>query len=335
MKERQATVASPYQGLSKRTKAKLLSVNLSSCYLKPKPSRDGDVTLMNEIRDLYSQHPFKGYRRITWDLKDLGHLINHKRVYRLMQKMGLQAIYPKKNISQRQQQHKVYPYLLKDNPPQKPHDAWCVDITYIKICGGFVYLTALIDVVSRFIVGYHVSTSLDTESCLRALEMAIFQGYGPVIINTDQGSQFTSQEWLYNMALLGVRVSMDGKGRCLDNIPIERFWRTVKYEEVYLKTYESVKEARELLGQYIWWYNRERRHSGLQYNRPYEVLMGMKQAETWPFQEVDKTMDNSEELPHSFTPTTATLSLLNILEFKKRMPLTPQKLSSQNLVKCS
>lgn len=267
MKERRLQVMALHPLLSKRTKAKLLEVNLSSCYLKPKPVGEEEVTLMNEIRDLYSRYPFKRYRRITWDLKDLGHDINHKRVHRLMQKMGLQAVYPKKNLSQCHPQHKVYPYLLKDNPPQKPHDAWCVDITYIKIADGLVYLTALIDVVSRFVVGYHLSPSLDTDSCLRALEMAISQGYQPVMINTDQGCQFTSQEGLYNMALLEIRVSMDGKGRCLDNIPIERFWRTIKYEKVYLKTYESVREARESLEKYISWYNNERRHSGLTYNR--------------------------------------------------------------------
>ena len=325
MKERQIKVMQPHEILSKRMKADLLGINLSSCYLKPKAVGDEEATLLNEIRDIYSRYPFKGYRRITWDLKDLGINVNHKRVYRLMQKMGLQAVYPKKNLSQRNQQHKVYPYLLKENPPKNPHDAWCMDITYIKIASGFVYLTALIDVVSRFVVGYHLSTFLDTESCLRALEMAIAQGYRPLIINTDQGCQFTSQEWLYNMSLLGIRVSMDGKGRCLDNIPIERFWRTVKYEEVYLKTYESVKEARESLGKYIWWYNNQRRHSAVKYNRPYEILMGIEKADSWPFQEVDKTMDNSFELAHSFIPTTK----LRSLESRQPTSTTNQKLSSQ------
>ena len=329
MKERRVLVMAPHLLLSKRRKAELLRVTLSSWYLQPKLVGDEEVTLMNEIRDLYSRYPFKGYRRITWDLKDLGYNINHKRVYRLMGKMGLQAVYPKKNLSQRHPQHKIYPYLLKDNPPQKPHDAWCVDITYIKIAGGFVYLTALIDVVSRFVVGYHLSPSLDTDSCLRALERAIFQGYRPVILNTDQGCQFTSQEWLYNMALLGIRVSMDGKGRCLDNIPIERFWRTVKYEEVYLKTYESVQEARESLEKYISWYNNDRRHSGLNYSRPYEVLMGFQEAETWPFKQGGKTMDNSNELAHSFTPTTPKTSLLNLFEVRQPTVTTTQKLSSQ------
>lgn len=330
MKERQTKVMEDHESLSKRLKAKLLKVNLSSCYIKPKPASKNDVTLMNEIRDIYSQYPFKGYRRITWDLKDLGFDINHKRVYRLMQEMGLQAIYPKKNLSKRHQQHKVYPYLLKENPPQKPFDAWCVDITYIKISSGYVYLTALIDVVSRYIVGYHVSTSLDTACCLCALEMAISKGYRALIINTDQGCQFTSQEWLYNMALLGIRISMDGKGRCLDNIPIERFWRTVKYEEVYLKSYESVQEAKESLGKYIFWYNHERRHSGLKYNRPYDVLMGIKQADRWPFQRGDEYADNASALTHIFTPPTTTKSsIIKLLEIRQPTGSTTQKLSSQ------
>lgn len=329
MKVRQNQVMAPHETLSKRLKSKLLNVNLSSCYLKPKPVEDTEVTLMNEIRDIYSRHPFKGYRRITWDLKDLSYAINHKRVYRLMHEMGLQAIYPKKNLSKRNQQHKVYPYLLKENPPQKPHDAWCVDITYIKIASGFVYLTALIDVVSRFVVGHHLSTTLDTDSCLRALETGVSKGYLPKIINTDQGCQFTSQEWLYNMALLGVRVSMDGKGRCLDNIPIERFWRTVKYEEVYLKTYESVGEARESLGKYIAWYNTQRRHSGLKYNRPYEVMMGIQEADKWPFQRGDEYVDNSNELPTKFTPQTTKLGENNLLKIRQPTHTTTQKLSSQ------
>ena len=333
MKERRVQVMALHPLLSKRSKSKLLGVNLSSCYVKPKPVREEEVTLMNEIRDLYSRYPFKGYRRITWDLKDLGYDINHKRVYRLMQKMDLQAIYPKKNLSQRHPQHKIYPYLLKDNSPQKPHDAWCADITYIKTADGFVYLTALIDVVSRFVVGYHLSPSLDTDSCLRALEMAVSQGYRPLILNTDQGCQFTSQDWLYNMALLGIRVSMDGKGRCLDNIPIERFWRTIKYEEVYLKTYESVQEARESLGTYISWYNNERRHSGLTYNLPYEVLMGLKKAETWPFKQRGKTEGNA--LAHSFTPTTTKVRLSNLVKVTQPTLTTTKKFSSQMAAYCS
>jgi len=287
MKEKKAKVQATHQHLSKRARSLLLEVNLSSCYVKLNAKSEGTVTIMNEIREIYALRPFQGYRRITLDLKDMGCDINHKKVYRLMKSMSLQAVYPKKNLSKRNQAHKVYPYLLKQYPPLKPHDVWCVDITYIKIANGFIYLTALIDVVSRCVMGFNVSTSLDTESCLQALEMAIATGYKPKIINSDQGCQFTSQEWVYNLTLLGVKISMDGKGRCLDNIPIERFWRTVKYEEVYLKTYETVGEAKRCLATYIEWYNTKRRHSGLNNHRPYEVMTGVKKALKWAFSQAD------------------------------------------------
>ena len=161
MKKRQEQVTNFHKDLSKRLRARLLGVNLPSCYIKPKPVSQDTVTLMNEIRDIYEVRPFQGYRRMTLDLKDLGYGVNHKRVYRLMNLMGLQAVYPKKNLSKRRQSDAVYPYLLKDYAPLKPHDVWCVDITYLKIANGFVYLTALIDVVSRCVMGWNVSPFLD------------------------------------------------------------------------------------------------------------------------------------------------------------------------------
>lgn len=283
MSRRQELVKNDHVALSKRCRAKLLAVNLSSCYKKRKALSSETVTLMNEIRDIYAQRPFQGYRRITWVLKDRGYTVNHKKVYRLMGLLGLEAVYPKRNLSKRHQDHKVYPYLLKDHVPCQPHDAWCVDISFIKIAHGFVYLTALIDVVSRCVMGWHISTSLETDSCLRALEMSVATGYKPKIINSDQGCQFTSQEWLYQLTLLGVKISMDGKGRALDNVPIERFWRTIKYEEVYLNTYETVQEAKQNIGQYIEWYNQKRRHSGINNHRPYEVMVGEKQVSSRTF----------------------------------------------------
>jgi hypothetical protein len=178
-------------------------------------------------------------------------------------------------------------------------------------------------------MGYHLSPFLDTESCLNALEMAIKSGYSPKIINTDQGCQFTSQEWLYHMSLLGVRVSMDGKGRCLDNIPIERFWRTLKYEEVYLKTYETVGEARHAITKYINWYNHDRRHSALRYHRPYEVMVGLENAQTWPFkldENVDNAMrrnpkDTSKNVTHNFTSSTTTKSKQKNMKKKTKLSL--------------
>lgn len=302
MKERQRQVMGFHKDLSKRLRAKLLGVNLSGCYIKPQPVSPDTVTLMNEISDIYALRPFQGYRRITLDLNDSGYKVNHKRVYRLMKLMGLQAVYPKKNLSKRRQGDTIYPYLLRDHPPLKPHDVWCIDLTYLRIANGFIYLTALIDVVSRCVMGWNISPFLDTQNCLDALEMALKVGFKPFIINSDQGCQFTSQEWLYSLSLLEIRVSMDGKGRCLDNIPIERFWRTVKYEEVYLRTYETILEARQSLGKYIEWYNRERRHSGLGYQRPYDVMVGKAQATQWPFQKVEQDgsghLDSTNLLPH-------------------------------------
>lgn len=276
MKRRIDLARSTSDGLSIRHRCQLLSVPRSMIYYQHL-NRDSDATnLMNEIREIYERHPFKGYKRITDDLVDKGHKINHKRVYRLMKTMCLQAVYPKINLSKRRQADIVYPYLLKENKPKKPHDCWSVDITYIKTSRGFLYLTALIDVTSRCIMGWQVSTCLDTESCLDALEMAIKTGYKPEIINSDQGCQFTSCEWIYSLRLLDIKISMDGKGRCLDNISIERFWRTIKYEEVYLRTYDTVLEAKLAIGAYIQWYNHERRHSSLGKRRPYEVMIGLK-----------------------------------------------------------
>lgn len=277
--------------MSLRKACSVLGVNRSQQYYQVSISADKEnleVTLMNEIQDIYARRPFQGYKRITQDLKDMGYRVNHKRIYRLMRQMGLQAVYPKKNLSKRRLEDAVHPYLLKQHPPQQVHDCWCVDITYIKTSRGYVYLTALIDVVSRYVVGWSLSTCLDTSGCLDALEMSHQTGVTPQIINSDQGCQFTSQDWAYAMSLLGIRISMDGKGRCLDNIPIERFWRTLKGEEVYLKTYETVLEARDAIGRYIEWYNHERRHSGIDNHRPVEVMMGLKHPTYWPFKESTK-----------------------------------------------
>ena len=310
MKERRALVANQDRRISKRRRASLLSVNLSTLYVKRKPVSAYEITLMNEIRDIYALRPFKGYRRICHDLQDNGHQVNYKRVLRLMRVMGLQAVYPKKNLSKRRQEDAVYAYLLRDFPPQKPHDCLSVDITYLKISTGFVYLTALIDVFSRHIMGWHLSSYLDTDSCLKALEMALKSDKIPQIINSDQGCQFTSKDWVNKLIAGGIKISMDGKGRCLDNIFIERFWRSLKYEEVYLKTYESVGEARLEIGKYIDWYNTKRRHKGLGYITPLQAMNGDRIPSKPRRARPDGFVDNSYELPTSSTgPTTTTTAL--------------------------
>ena len=304
--------------LSVRQRSRLLGVSRSRIYYTPLNEISAlDITLMNEIRDIYERRPFQGYKRMTDDLKEMGYTVNHKRIYRLMKGMGIQAIYPKMNLSKRRQADAVFPYLLKKHPPLQPHDCWNVDITYIKTEKGYVYLTALIDAFSRHIMGWHLSPLLDTESCLRALDMALKTGYTPKIINSDQGSQFTSEAWVWCLVHHRIEISMDGKGRWADNIMIERFWRTLKYEEVYLKSYESIADARASLRDYITWYNTKRRHSGIEKNTPYEVMalnvriskMCGNVDNSCSFNSSNCVFNTSHELSHNSTHTTTTTTL--------------------------
>ena len=216
-------------------------------------------------------HPFYGSRRIRDWLEDEGHQVNRKRVQRLMLTMGLTALYPKRNLSRANQAHKVYPYLLKHVVIDRPNQAWATDITYIPMVRGFVYLVAIIDWYSRRVLSWRVPNTLDTSFCIEALEEAL-ERYGPPdIFNTDQGSQFTSDDFTQVLKDNGIRISMDGKGRWIDNVFIERLWRSVKYEEVYLKAYDSIKAARDSLGRYFTFYNTKRRHQSLDGRTPDSV----------------------------------------------------------------
>ncbi|AIF80984.1 Integrase catalytic subunit [endosymbiont of Acanthamoeba sp. UWC8] len=254
-----------------------MGVNLSSLYYKPKVLSD-DVTLMNEIKDLHNRYPFMGYRRITVLLSHAGYETNRKRVLRIMRILEIQAIYPKRNLSKRRQEDVVYPYLLTEYKPVKPNDAWSIDITYIKMQGGFIYLVALIDIVSRMIIGWCLSPYLETESCLEAFNMAIVLAV-PTIINSDQGCQFTSKKWVEKMQEYQILISMDSKGAWLDNVWIERFWRSIKYEEVYLKSYDSIAEATQSIAQYIEFYNHKRPHQALGYKTPAQVYLTLKRSD--------------------------------------------------------
>jgi putative transposase len=248
----------------------LLAVHRSTLYYRSCRDTVDDVELMNQIRDIFEMYPFMGYRKITAMLRRDRLQVNRKRVLRLMRLMGIQAIYQKRNLSKRRQEDAVFPYLLRENPPVMPNDAWCVDITYIRIQGCYAYFVGLIDVVSRRIMGWSLSAFLDTQSCLEALEMAL-QIAMPKMINSDQGCQFTSRMWVDALQSRGILISMDGKGRYLDNIPIERFWRSLKYEEVYLKSYRDLAEARREMGAYVKLYNEIRPHESLRYQTPLEV----------------------------------------------------------------
>lgn len=236
-------------------------------YYQPQALESDDVIIMNEIRCIYKEKPFYGYRRITVELRKQGYLVNHKRVQRLLKDAGIKAIYPGKRTTIRNPLHKVFPYLLRDIKIERPNQVWQVDITYIKISNGWVYLVCLIDVFSRKIMGWNLTTFLDTQPCLDLLENAL-EYATPEIINSDQGCQFTSMVWVNILLKQNILISMDGKGRWADNIFIERFWRSLKYESAHLHSFETVQEARDTLGKYIAFYNQERCHQALNYHTP-------------------------------------------------------------------
>jgi putative transposase len=272
---RQGYIDKKHPTLSVRKQSELLGINRSGIYYQCR-NPDKDVLLMNVIRDIWLAYPFYGYRKITIILRrDYKKEINKKRVLRLMQEAGIQAIYPKPKLSMGNKAHKVYPYLLKGMRITKPNQVWMVDITYLKLHGRFVYLVALIDVYSRYIVGWNLSFDLDTANCLNALEMALKQGKAD-IVNSDQGTQFTSGDWIDALNDYGIQISMDGKGRCIDNIYIERFWRTIKYEAIFLNDYEDYKALYDGVKNYIKFYLEERPHQALNYRTPKELYFEVK-----------------------------------------------------------
>ncbi len=267
--------------LSIRKQTTLLSLTRSGVYYKKREASGEEVTLANEVLEIWQGCPFYGYRRITAALRRRGHVLNYKRVVRLMREMNIEAIYPKPRLSIGNPAHTKYKYLLRDMDIDRAGQVWCTDITYIKLGKGFVYLIALIDVYSRYVVSWRLSVTLDTHFCLEMLEDALRHHKAPDILNTDQGCQFTSSVWIERVESAGIRVSMDGRGRWADNILIERFWRSVKYENVFLHCYESVQDARQKLKEYIEFYNERRLHQSLGYVPPAEVWHGV--ASTAPF----------------------------------------------------
>ena len=269
--------------LSVRKQCSLLTVNRSRIYYRSKRVDIDAVAIMNEMRDLYEKCPFYGYRRMHACLVRKGHAINRKRVQRLMKLAGIQAIYPKKNTTKRNHTHAIYPYLLKGLTIDRPNQVWEVDITYIRVRRGFVYLVGIIDIFSRKIIGWSMSVFLDVTPCLEAYENTLVYGK-PDILNSDQGCQFTSTAWTSRMIKDGIKVSMDGKGRWADNIYIERFWRSLKYESVFLQSFETVAQAREAIAQYINFYNQERPHQALGYETPdavYQKYINIPEKEKW------------------------------------------------------
>ena len=249
----------------------LLELPRSTFYHVPKPVSDEELELMRLIDRCHLQYPFYGSRRIRDWLEDQGHRVNRKRIQRLMRTMGLAALYPKRNLSRANQAHKVYPYLLRNLSIERPNQVWATDVTYIPMARGFVYLVAIMDWYSRRVLSWRVSNTMDVSFCIDALEEAIERHGAPEIFNTDQGSQFTSEAFTGVLKAHDIRISMDGKGRWVDNVFVERLWRSVKYEEVYLKAYDSIGEARASLGDYFTFYNAERRHQSLERRTPDSV----------------------------------------------------------------
>jgi len=260
-----------HEALSQRQQCALLSVWRSNIYYKPVAPQD-ETLLGNEIHDIWLEFPEYGYRRVMKALQRRGYKINHKKVFRVMREMGIHAIYPEPQTTVRDTSHKIYPYLLKGLPIDHPNQVWATDITYIRLPGGFVYLVAIIDVYSRFIVAWRLSNTLDTQFCIDMLEQALHHGK-PEILNTDQGCQFTSALWIGLVESNGIKVSMDGRGRWADNVFIERFWRTLKHAHVLIHAFETVNEAKESIGQFIEKYNRKRLHQSLGYRTPAEVYL--------------------------------------------------------------
>ena len=275
---RRELVEADNEKISVSRQCQLLGLNRTGLYYRERPESVEDGNLMRLIDEQYTSTPFYGYRRMTVCLQNLGFVVNHKRVRRLMRKLGLEAIYPKPNLSKPGKDHLTYPYLLKDIAVEYSDQVWATDITYIRLGSGFVYLLVIMDWYSRFVIEIEVSNSLESSPFVEALKRALSKGK-PAIFNSDQGSQFTAIEWLKILQENKIAVSMDGRGRCFDNIFVERLWRTVKYEEVYLKEYADVWELEESLQQYFEFYNYRRPHQSLNYQTPFEAYQKGRKTE--------------------------------------------------------
>ena len=257
----------------------LLSLPRSSFYYSPRGEDEYNLHLMRLIDEEFTRHPFYGARRMTAWLGVRGFPVNRKRVSRLMRLMGFMAVYPKPRLSANGRDHKIYPYLLRNVSITAPDEAWCSDITYIRLAQGFVYLTVIMDWHSRYVLSWELSTTVDKTFCMDALERAL-RISKPGIFNSDQGPQYTSDEFTTLLKGKDILISMDGRGRAYDNIFVERLWRTVKYEEVYLHEYRTVAEARTGLATYFRFYNEERLHEMLGYRTPHEIYFGIPARRT-------------------------------------------------------
>jgi putative transposase len=250
-------------------RCELLDVTRSTAYYRPKPVSDEDLRLMRLIDEIHLELPFYGSRRLAGELEDRGHPpVNRKRVRRLMRQMDLAALYPKRRTSSAREGHKVYPYLLRGLSIERPNQVWAADICYLPMAKGFMYLVAIMDWYSRRVLSWRISNTLDSTFCVEALEEALARHGTPEIFNTDQGAQFTSEAFTSALKTYEVTISMDGRGRWLDNVFVERLWRSVKYEDIYLRAYETPAALRNGLACYFDFYNSRRRHAALDRRTP-------------------------------------------------------------------
>jgi putative transposase len=255
-----------------RRQCELLGVNRSGLYYEPFCESDENLALMRLLDEQYTRTPFYGSRKMVEWLGTQGFNVNRKRISRLMALMGIEAVYPKPKLSQPGEGHRIYPYLLRGVEVNRANQVWSTDITYIRMAQGFVYLVAVMDWFSRYVLSWSLSLTMEIDFCIEALKSALRRGR-PDIFNSDQGSQFTSEKFTGELTAREIAISMDGRGRCMDNIFIERLWRSLKYEEVYLKDYVSVNEARAGIAKYFRFYNQERLHQSLEYRTPAAIWL--------------------------------------------------------------
>jgi putative transposase len=269
---RQGLIERGYPDISLRHQCELLSVQRSNLYYVPRPVSDETLTIMNLIDREYTRHPFYGSPKLTEALHRVGWMVNHKRVERLMQLMGIQAIMPQRNLSKKAHENRVFPYLLRGVEITHPNQVWSTDVTYVPMAHGFMYLTAVIDWFSRYVLAWDISNTFDAAFCVAVVRRA-FEILAPEIFNTDQGAQYTSDAFTGFITGTDAKLSMDGQGRALDNVFVERLWRSVKYEKIYLHDYQDGYQLHTGLDEYFSFYNNERFHSALGNRTPAEVYM--------------------------------------------------------------
>jgi putative transposase len=296
--DRRALLDRDHAQLSVRRQCELLGIARSGVYRLPRPANDNALGVMRRLDELFTQWPFLGSRRLARLLRDEGHAINRKRVQRLMRMMGIAALGPKPRTTKPAPGHKVYPYLLRDLVIDRPNQVWAADITYIPIGRGFLYLVAVMDWASRAVLSWRLSNTMDASFCVEALEEALARFGKPGIFNTDQGSQFTGGDFIGVLSKAEIRISMDGRGRWMDNVFIERLWRSLKYEDIYLKGYADGREAKLGIAQWVAFYNTSRPHMALDHRTPMAVwregITGCLDGKA-----VDMTLrlDNADALP--------------------------------------